>query len=102
MDLRLVSFFLCFPCVLLLPTAVRRVNHSFDAPASFDFWLGVVGIVGCIAMVEWGLHVAEEIWKEEVRRHPPDWRGAKPNPVRLLCRAILVLTQVSGVMMYAT
>jgi hypothetical protein len=102
MDWRFIPVFLCFPCTLFLPSSAWCINRGIEHDDTFEFWLGLVGLLICPMLLEWGLCLVQEIWEEEVRRHPPDWKGAKPNPVKWLCLAIIVLTQINGLMMYAT
>jgi hypothetical protein len=102
MDLRLVALALCFPAVVVLPFAVHRTNHSFDRPASLDFWLGVVDVFVAIAVLECGFRFVGDLWAEEVRKRPPGKPVPPPDPVNLLRWAALAELQLVTVLMYAT
>jgi hypothetical protein len=93
---------LSFPSAVLLPVSVYDITRGFDRPGSVDFWVGVVGLFSAVVILGCGLRFAGELWEEEVRSRPPGKPVPKPDPVRLLCPAALVLVHLSGLMTYAT
>ena len=101
MDRRFILLAFAAPCPFLLPLAVHAADDWRYRPDDPAVWLGAVGGVACVVLLEIGYQLVGDLWDEEVRTHPPDWPGAKDNPVALLRTAVVVLTQLVTIFLYA-
>ncbi len=101
MGRRFILLALAAPCPFLLPLAVHAADDWRDHPGDPAVWVGAVGVVACVVLLEIGYRSADELWGEIVRAHPPNWPGARPNPIALLRAAAVALTQVVTILLYA-
>lgn len=95
----LVLLVLCLPCCILLPGSVYEIDRSFHYQDSW-FWLGVIGMILCVAVLECGYRNVRGVLAEALRANPPE--QPIPDVAALFRMALLVTTQFVTFMMYLT
>ena len=104
MDYRFLLMSLGFPASIFLMHGVWEVyrvlatlDRGSDEPDIAELWYGLVGMVAAVAVLEGGLRLCPGLWEDELRKRPPGKPIPKGNPVRWVCWANTVHSQVLGV-----
>jgi hypothetical protein len=102
MSYPLVAAVLGLLCAFTLPYRVYDVHRHFGEFGTFAFWRAVIDMVASAVALECALRLCRRVWEEETGLLPPGKPLPKPDPVVLLERAVLLLTQVVALMMFLT
>jgi hypothetical protein len=109
MSYRWMLVALCFPCALALPMWVYDINRGLDEmlrgldePGRSEFWSGIVGLIVCVLVLEYGRRFSAELWEEDLRTRPPDTEAPKWNQVVTLQWGFLIVIHCSGLLAFAT
>jgi hypothetical protein len=85
-----------------LPYWVYDVHRRFGEFGTFAFWRAVIDMGASAVALECALRLFRRVWDEETGLLPSGKPLPKPDPVVLLERAALLLTQVVALMMFLT